>query len=607
MIEFRVLGPLEASHRGQAIPLGGPRQRALLAYLLLRANTAVSAEELVDALWPGHDAEAGKQALRVAISRLRTALGGETVLATRPPGYELLVSDEQLDLRRFHALTGEAERAFDAEDWAGAATRYEAALGLWRGPPLADVAGDGLGPDIDRLEELRLSATERHLDAELALGRDAALVAELDGLVERHPYRERLRRQHMLALYRSGRQAEALESYREARRRLVGELGIEPSHELQELERAILRQDVEPGPRRHEPSPPHAVDEPGRRRAVIAVVSAAVIAVGAGLAYALVGRASSPPVVATVAARTNSLVILDERSGRTVGNVSLGGLAGELAVGAGAVWALLPSAAVVVHVDPADSTRAPIGVPPDPIGISAGAGGVWVADRWNTITRLDPSTGTVDPPIRLAPERVFPNMIADVTTTRDAVWLASRDTAEAARYSVRSARLRNHLGDGGGDDAFFYGAGTSVIGRGLGDVWLTNRIDNAGEPFGGTTHSGRVTRIEAATGRVLGRFTFASAPRALAAARDAVWIAVADRVWRLGRLETVASRDVRVPAGPIALAADASGAWVATRDRQLLQIDPAGGRVVKRWRLDKAPRAVAVGYGRVWVAVGSRD
>jgi len=608
VIDFRVLGPLEARRAGRSIPLGGPKQRALLAYLLLRANTPVSTDELVDALWPLHNADNARQALRVAVSRLRAALGAST-LATRAAGYELLVPDEQVDLHRFRSLTDEADRAFAAEEWTMAVSGYGEALRLWRGPALADVRNDGLGSDADRLEELRLNATEPRIEAELELGRHAALVGELDELVERHPYRERLRRLHMLALYRSGRQAEALESYRRARRRFVDELGIEPGPELQGLERAILRQDAELAPHRVEPATP-PVDgsrAPARRKIVAGVGAVTLIAVAAGATFGLVRGGPSDAGAELVHAKANSLVILDEESGRATGDIALGGSATDLAVGKGSVWVLLGSSGVVLRVDPARRTRKAIGVPPDPIGITTGAGGVWVADGWNTITRIDPSTGQADRPIELARDRVFPNVIADLVATRDAVWLASRDTAEAARYSVRSGRLQNHLGLGGGEGEFFYGAGTSVIGHGLGDIWLTNRVEMASELPTSGRHNGRATRMEADTGRVLHRYPFASVPTAIAATGDAVWIAVADRIWRIERDDAFPTHDVRVPAAPVAIAADESGAWVVTSDRRLLQIDSGGTEIVRHWRLDEPPTAVGVGFGQVWVAVGPRD
>jgi DNA-binding SARP family transcriptional activator/class 3 adenylate cyclase len=236
-MEFRILGPLEAWEGGSPVALGGAKQRALLAVLLLYANEVVSTERLIDLLWEDPPAKATK-AVQVYASRLRKALGGRVPLS-RPSGYLLEFSPEQLDLTRFRRLREEARR-----DPSGAPEKLEEALALWRGQALAEFAGEPFAlVERGRLEEERLEALEERIEAELALGRHAALVGELEALVATHPLRERPRRQLMLALYRCGRQAEALAAYREARRLLVEELGIEPGRALQQLEQAILRQD----------------------------------------------------------------------------------------------------------------------------------------------------------------------------------------------------------------------------------------------------------------------------------------------------------------------------------------------------------------------------
>ena len=240
-MEFRILGPTEADDGGNPLPLGGPKQRALLAILLLHANEVVSADRLVDELWSGEPPESGVAALQVRISQLRKALGpaGER-LRTQPPGYVLRVEPAELDLNRFEQLLESAEGAAPAP----AAATLREALGLWRGAPLADCAYEPFAQAaIGRLEDLRLLALEKRIDADLSLGRHGELVGELEAIVREHPLRERPRAQLMLALYRSGRQADALDAFRGARRALVDELGIEPSPALQELERAILRQD----------------------------------------------------------------------------------------------------------------------------------------------------------------------------------------------------------------------------------------------------------------------------------------------------------------------------------------------------------------------------
>jgi DNA-binding SARP family transcriptional activator len=244
-MDFSILGPLEVTDRDRVLPLGGTKQRALLAFLLLHANQVVSSDRLIHELWADGPPESGAAALQVHISRLRRALGpGGELLVTRAPGYVIHVGSDQLDLHRFERLVSDGERDLQGGDPAEASSKLGEALSLWSGAPLADLAYESfVQPAIARLEELRLVAQELRIEAELALGRHNEVVGELDVLVAEHPLREGLCRQLMLALYRSGRQAEALEAYRAARRTLVDALGIEPGPGLQDLERSILRQD----------------------------------------------------------------------------------------------------------------------------------------------------------------------------------------------------------------------------------------------------------------------------------------------------------------------------------------------------------------------------
>ena len=237
-MEFRILGPLEAREGVTPVPLGGGRQQALLAMLLLHANEVVSTGRLIEGLWEEPPPGAVK-AVQVYVSRLRRALGGR-LLASKPPGYVLHLDPEQFDLARFRRL-----RECAGPDPASAAGKLRQALALWRGPALAEFASEPfVGAERLRLEEERLEALEERIQADLALGRHAALVGELEALVAAQPLRERLRGQLMLALYRSGRQAEALAVYRQGRARLVEDLGIEPSRDLQRLQLAILGQDL---------------------------------------------------------------------------------------------------------------------------------------------------------------------------------------------------------------------------------------------------------------------------------------------------------------------------------------------------------------------------
>ena len=247
-IEFRVLGPLAVRIGGRAVAAGGPKQRALLALLLLSANRVVARERLIGELFADQSVNSADHALRNHVSRLRKVLGAagadEPRLVARAPGYLLRVELGELDLEDFERLVGAGREALAAGDAAGAAESFRVAESLWQGRPLADLELESFARvEIERLEELRLAAVEARLDAELALGRHSVLVSEVEALAREHPYRERFRAQLMLALYRSGRQAEGLEVYRRTRTLLNDELGLDPGVELQELERAILVQD----------------------------------------------------------------------------------------------------------------------------------------------------------------------------------------------------------------------------------------------------------------------------------------------------------------------------------------------------------------------------
>jgi DNA-binding SARP family transcriptional activator len=249
-MEFRILGPLEALDEGRVVALGGSRQRALLAVLLLHRGETLSTERLIDELWGERAPATAAKTVQVYISRLRKALaGGEGngsagVVATREHGYELELDPERLDAHRFERLLAQGKSELAAGRPERAVAALERALSLWRGPPLADLAYEPFAQrEIARLDALRVAALEQLIEARLALGAHAEVVEQLETLIAEHPYRERLRGQLMLALYRSDRQADALQAYQDARRTLVEELGIEPGERLRELERAILAQD----------------------------------------------------------------------------------------------------------------------------------------------------------------------------------------------------------------------------------------------------------------------------------------------------------------------------------------------------------------------------
>jgi predicted ATPase/DNA-binding SARP family transcriptional activator len=276
LLQFRLLGPLEVAVDGEPVALGGQKQRALLATLLLEPNRIVSGDRLIDAVWGEIPPETARNTVQVYISQLRKRLPAGA-LETVPPGYRLAVDPATIDLFEFGRLCEEGRSALASGDAATAAETLRSALGLWRGAALADLSSVPFAQtEVLRLEELRAAACEDRIDAELALGRHGELAPELEALIGEYPLRERLRAQLMLALYRSGRQADALSAYQRARTTLVEELGIEPGEALRKLERAILAHDpsldlVEPGrisPHRI-PAPLHALL--GRERELAAL------------------------------------------------------------------------------------------------------------------------------------------------------------------------------------------------------------------------------------------------------------------------------------------------------------------------------------------------
>lgn len=288
-MDYRILGPLEAADGEREISLGGARQRAVLALLLLHGNEPLTRDVIVDELWGEEPPPTAAKVLQNCVSALRKELPAETI-RTVGGAYTLGLDTDELDRDRFERLLAEGRAALSDGNPADASDQLRRALGLWRGSPLSDFSYERFAQgEIARLEELHLEALEDRFEAELALGRQDEVVADLEALVSKHPLRERLRGQLMLALYRAGRQAEALEAYRAARRTMLAELGIEPSRALRELEQSILAQD--PGLEASQQQTRAAAQRPGRAAAPTLEGRDDELAVlEAGLDDALAGR-----------------------------------------------------------------------------------------------------------------------------------------------------------------------------------------------------------------------------------------------------------------------------------------------------------------------------
>jgi DNA-binding SARP family transcriptional activator len=389
----------------QVLPLGSPKQRALLGLFLVHANEAIPRERLIDELWGDAPPKTVKAVLNVYLSRLRRLLAdgtGEQLLLTHAAGYVLSVRPEGLDARRFETLLERGRRELARGDAEQASATLHDALALWRGPPLADLAFEPFAQsEIARLEELRLTAIEARVEADLALGRHNSLVAELENLVAAYPYREALRAQLMLALYRSGRQAEALDTYRRARRAFSEELGIEPGPRLQELERAILHHDPSlesPSPEAMRTEEEESIVTVRQRprflsRRTVSLAAAFMLAIVTALVAA--ARYSSGDSLEPFVLAGDSVAVIDPGTDTIVSEIPVGDRPTGPAVGEGSVWVGNRDDNTLLRIDPKSlDVMRTIGLGVAPIDVEVGAGSVWVLSD-QALLRVDPAINDV--------------------------------------------------------------------------------------------------------------------------------------------------------------------------------------------------------------------
>ena len=555
-MDFRILGSLEVCDRDRTVRLGGDKQRALLAVLLLHANEVVSADRLIDDLWGARPPPAALKALQAHISRLRKALdakggallddngdqspeGSDRVLITRGHGYLLRVARGELDLDRFRASVEEGREALAAGEAGRAAAILRAGLALWRGPPLAEFAYQAFAQTaIAELDDLHLSALEERVEADLALGRQRDLVGELTSLVHQSPLRERLRGQLMLALYRSDRQAEALQVYQEFRRALSEQLGLDPSPGLQRLEVAILGRDASlQAPRATGPSvaPPGGPRVRPRRRWLVAG-TAAVIAI----------------VISTAVVASPG-----------------GGSARLTAIPADSVGAINPARGGITAVVPDEFS---------PSDVAAGAGSVWVANyNANSVSRIDPVTHTVE-------QTILVNSTPSAIAVGDgAVWVTNNFSGTVSRIDPAADHVVQTTAVGNGPSGIAIGAGA---------VWVSNSND------------GTLSKLNAVTGHVVKTIQLGSATD-VAVGLDAVWVSDAanGRVLRVDPHTDAVTGEINVGTGPDAITLGDRSVWVAnTLDGTVSRIDPQTGHVTATIPVGNGPSAIAVGTGGVWVA-----
>ncbi|MBA2742177.1 MAG: winged helix-turn-helix domain-containing protein, partial [Actinobacteria bacterium] len=575
-LEFRILGPFEAFMRGERLEVGAGKQRALLAVLLLRPGEVVSSDRLIDALWEEHAPASALNSVHIYVSQLRKALGNGH-LETRGRGYLLALEPHQLDLGRFERLLGEGRELLAAGEAGRAAETLRAALALWRGSPLSDFASEPFAHgEIARLGELRLAALEERVEADLALGRHAELVPELEALIREHPLRERLRAQLMLALYRSGRQAEALAAYQQGRRMLAEELGLEPGRRLRELEAAILRQDAQ----LDTPSRPTDPLRRVRRRSGILIAIGAVLLLTAATAVAGIELAGGDdPGLSSVSA--NSVAAIDAGSNRLVADVPVGNGPTSVAVGEGSVWVTNALDRSVSRIDPrASGVVQRIDVGGDPSGIAVGAGGVWVANSLdNTVLRIDPQTNREVQPI---PVRVSPTALAVDGRT---VWVTSAEERSVTRIDAVTGRVVDTIPTGS------LGRGIAV---GAGSVWITDGS------------SRRVVRIDSRRGTVVETVGVGNGPTGIAFGGGSVWVAnsLDGTVSRIDPGTNHVTALIPVGEGPNGIAVEAGAVWVSSEfSEAIARIDPAENQVVEQITIANRPKGLALYENQVWLAV----
>ena len=587
MIKFRVLGSLEVVEGDRTLTLGGPRQRALLAVLLVHRGEPVSSERLVDALWEEQAPASAVKIVQGYVSNLRKVLGGG-LLVTRGRGYLLQVEPGQTDLGHFAALVAEGRAALQEGDPETAAARLGEGLALWRGPPLADFAYSSFAQaEIARLEESRLDVLEEQIDAKLALGDHARLVGELEALVHEHPSRERLLGQLMLALYRSGRQADALEAYRVARRRLVDELGLEPGRGLQELERAILAQDpaLEPPARNAVRSRP-AIGSRGRRAGLpIAAGGALLLAALIAVAVSLAGSGASAVRVAP-----NQLAAIDVRSDRVTAAISVGARPDAVAYAAGSLWVTNLDDQTVSRVDPRSLQTLPaIRLSDPPTGIAAATGGVWVvtagpAATFVSASHIDPQFDAIDHTDRIP--TVVPGSPGAIAARGARLWVAP-SSGELTRLEPVTGHVLDHLDPNAGPTGVDLGAD--------GAVWVTdNDADN-------------VTRVDA-TGAVT-PIAVGHYPSGIAIGEGGVWVTDSgdDAVVRIDPDTRSVTTTIPVGSLPAGVAVGGGSVWVANSgDGTVTRIDPSTRKPIATIKVGGSPQAITVAGNRVWVTVDAR-
>jgi DNA-binding SARP family transcriptional activator len=596
-LRFLILGPFEVHRDGEPIPLGGRQQRAMLAALTLRANELVSTDRLIDELWPEEPPDTAEHLIHVYVSRLRKALGdeGRDMLVTRPPGYELQLPSGGSDLDMFEGLVAAAKDGSGGPE--ERASKLRDALALWRGPALSDLAWESFArADVTRLNEQRLAVREDLIEFELAAG-GTDQVPQLKALVGEFPLRERLHGLLMIALYREGRQGEALRAFDDTRRVLAEELGIDPSLELQELHRRVLAQDPTlmatalPAPAveiEQEPSP-EVVPESGartRRRWIVGAVGVAAMLAIASLVVWVI-----PSDDGSAQAATGGLVRLDNGTGDVADRIDLRGAPSSLAVDGDVVWVADRTARTVGQVDTTThEVRPPVGIPGVPQVVVAGDGLAWV---------LDPFGGAVYVIDGHQAPRALKHMKGpvDAVFAFDSLWVVEAIGEQVFRLDPRSSSAPPQgrpipLGDQSGP--FRIAASDSSI-------WVLDSLSRSLIKIDPTMND-VVTEVDL----YCPADSPTCQPQDLAVAGDTVWVALREGTLESFSIEGTPRATIGDLPGIRGLTADEHGVWVigASGEARLLRL-ASDGSLITRVTTSLPPTDIADADGSVWVSLAA--
>jgi DNA-binding SARP family transcriptional activator/DNA-binding beta-propeller fold protein YncE len=561
-IEIRLLGPLEALVDGRRVDLGSPQQRTLLALLALHAGTPVRLGAIEDALWEGEQPRSAAKLVQTYVSRLRKLLGADAIHLAAS-GY-LLNASATVDALRFRELVGRRQ--------------LEQALALWRGGALCDVPA--LSTDARQLDELRVSAIEERLADELERGEGPALVAELEQLVAAHPTRERLLGQLVLALYRSGRQADALAAYRDGREALVEALGLEPGPALHELELQILRHD--PALLPAAPAASRAALRLPRHRRTLAIAAVAAAATATAISAATLQSGHAKTVVPI---RANTLLQLDPKTNRFVGTTPIGRDATALDATADALWLVSERERTVSRIDLRTRAATTIGEPHPVAFIAHDDRGNIYTSGWDfpLVWQIDPRTVQLVRSFRVRTRAV------GLTVGGGSLWVVDRFANAVTRIDLAQRRVAETIRTGVNPLAATFGYGA---------LWVAN----------GDSGTVSVIRPGAATPTQVKGIP---SPDGIAAGAGGVWVASTGThaVFRIDpdTHAIVARIDLGTPTDFVSgVSAGADGVW-AVGDHHVVRIDPATDRVVARIRFPPGtePKAVATTPGGVWISVGN--